>query len=171
MRGTTTAGFCSVRGTAWVLLAACALGSAGAWAAATAPQTPEEEKALQDQMQEIRKKQGEISQQRFESQRGRDAAAYDIRHRTSDQLVALRTVPAPEAAKPAAIEPAVEQPSSWSTLLYFGIAAMVLAAGAIFLKRKLRLAPEHKSGATAELPAGPLRGHVEKSGRSKVVRG
>lgn len=171
MRGTTRAGFRSVQRAAWALLAACALGSAGARAAATAPQTPEEEKALQEQVQEIRKKQSEISQQRFETQRERNAAAYDIRHRTSDQLVALRTVPAPEAAKPAAIEPAIEQPSSWSAMLWFGGAAVVLAAGVIFLKRKLRLAPEYKSGATAVLPAGPLRGQVGKSGRSKVVRG
>lgn len=171
MRGTTTVGFQSVQRAAWVLLAACALGSAGAWAAATAPQTPEEEKALQEQVQEIRKKQSEVSQQRFETQRERNAAAYDVRHRTSDQLVALRTVPAPEAVKPVAIAPAVEQPSSWSTFLYFGIAAAALAAGAIFLKRKLRLAPEYKSSATAVLPAGPLRGQVGKPGRSKVVRG
>lgn len=171
MSGMSTVRFRRAHRAGWILLAACALGASGAWAAAAAPQTPEEEKALTEQVQEIRKKQSEISQQQFESQRRKDTVAYDLRHRTSDQLVALRTVPAPEAAKPAVIEPAVEQPSSWNAFLYIGIAVVVLAAGAIVLKRKLHLAPEYKSGATAVLPAGPLRGRVEKPGRSKVVRG
>lgn len=171
MRGARTACIRCVRRAAWVLFATCALGVPEAWGAASAPQTPEEEKALEEQVQEIRKKQNEISQQRFESQRERNAAAYDIRHRTSDQLVALRTVPAPEAARPAAIAPAIEPPSSWNAILWFGGATVVLAAGVILIKRKLRLAPEYKNSATTVLPAGPLRGRVEKPGRSKVVRG
>jgi hypothetical protein len=171
MRSTRTVRSGRLQRVAWVLLAGWALGASGAWATAAAPQTPEEEKALEEQVQEIRKKQSEFSQQRFESQRRKETVANDIRHRTSDQLVALRTVPVPEAARPAVIEPSVEPPSSWSALLWFGGAAVVLAAGAIFLKRKLRLAPEHKIGATAALPAGPQGGQVGKSGRSKVVRG